>query len=489
MAKTISIFGTGSDVGKSLLTAGILRLLVQKGYAAAPFKAQNMSNNSFVTKEGLEMGRAQVNQAFAAKLEPHVLMNPVLLKPSSDQSSQVVLMGLPQANLKARDFLTHKLKMKETALTAFSQLAEKFAYLVIEGAGSLAEVNLRERDIANMGLAQEIQSPVIMVADIDRGGVFAQIVGSLEVLSPADRALIKGVIINRFRGDVSLFESGKKWLEEKTGLPILGIIPFFHGLKIPEEDSVALETITDLPLSRKIKETDKKQVAIIKFPRLSNFNDFEPLLYHDQIDCHYLEEVRDLSPYDLLILPGSKSTISDLNWLKETGWEGEIQSFHRSQKTILGVCGGFQMLGLSVADPLKLESNTIQTTGLGLLPMSTEIKENKTLAQVSGKSTLYKTEISGYEIHQGTSNFTGEITPFCKISGKPEGIYNIDKKIIGTYLHGIFSEPEFLDQFLKVELGIAPKETKEEDPYDKLARELSPHLDLEKLIAILEAGV
>ncbi|MDX2469758.1 MAG: cobyric acid synthase [SAR324 cluster bacterium] len=486
MAKTISIFGTGSDVGKSLLTAGILRLLVQNGYAAAPFKAQNMSNNSFVTKDGLEMGRAQVNQAHAAKIEPDVLMNPVLLKPSSDQTSQVILMGKPQANLKARDFLTHKLQLKETALAAFAELSKSHDYIVIEGAGSLAEVNLRERDIANMGLAQEIKSPVIMVADIDRGGVFAQIVGSLEVLSPEDRALIKGVIINRFRGDISLFESGKKWLEEKTGLPILGIIPFFQGLKIPAEDSVSLETITDLPQKKYHQKNIKKQVAIIKFPRISNFTDFEPLLFHEALDCHYLEEVRDLSSYDLLILPGSKSTINDLKWVKDSGWEDEIKAFHSLTKPILGVCGGFQMLGLEVLDPMQIESSQKEATGLCLLPMTTEIQASKTLRQVEGNSTPYNCKITGYEIHQGTSKFTENVAPFYFVSGEPKGLYNSKKRIIGTYLHGIFNDPNFLNKFLQLELGLPPNLTTQVDPYDKLAKELAPHLDLEKLIKILE---
>ncbi len=484
LAQPIALLGTGSDVGKSLLATALLRILRQEGFAVAPFKAQNMSNNSHVTAQGLEMGRAQAVQARAAGLEPEANMNPILLKPSGEQTSQIILQGKVVGQLKAGDFLTHRHPFLKIALEAYHDLARRFELIVIEGAGSLAEVNLRQRDIANLGLARELKAPVVMIADIDRGGVFAQIVGSLEVLEAADRALIKGILINRFRGDIALFKEGKRWLEERTGLPILGIIPYFSDLRIPAEDAVTLDRLTDPPPPK----GEKRAIAVLRLPRISNFTDFDPLFNLPGVECHYLSRPRSLTPYDLLILPGSKATLADLAWLKKQGWAELILEFQAQKKPIFGICGGLQMLGQEILDPEGLESTLHSAQGLGLLPLTTTLLPHKTLRQVRAKDLASQSLLWGYEIHQGQSRCLRPLAPLFAVGSGAEGFVDAQGQVMGSYLHGLFESAEFLQALLRrlwggtVDLG-APYP----DPYDQLADQVRPHLDLKAFKRVLQA--
>jgi adenosylcobyric acid synthase len=494
------ICGTGSDVGKSVLTAGLCRILRNRGVRVAPFKSQNMALNSAVTPEGGEIGRAQAVQAAACGIPPHTDMNPVLLKPNSDTGSQVIVQGEVVGNMKVAEYNAFKPAAFGKVRESFERLTSRFDFIVIEGAGSIAEINLKAHDIANLKVAEMAGCPAILVADIDRGGVFAQIVGTLELLSPAERALVKGVIINKFRGDPTLLAPGIDFVEQRTGVPVLGVVPYFTEFRIPEEDSVALtrKGTRDWGLGT---GRDKIQIGVVKLPRISNYTDFDALEAEPDVALHYVETVADLKGIDLLILPGSKSTMTDLYFLMERGLFREIQNF---RGMIAGVCGGFQMLGKRVLDPLTVESRISEAEGLGLLDVETVMRPEKethqaeAVLQAAGERLApgCAVALEGYEIHMGETVVGPGSSPFAVIvrrSGRDlellDGAVSPDGRVFGTYLHGIFDNDTFRRAFLnriRAGKGLEPilDRTPRTEPFDLLAAHLEKHLDMERLLAI-----
>ena len=454
-AKCIMVQGTMSGAGKSLLCAALCRIFAQDGYRVAPFKSQNMALNSFVTKDGLEMGRAQVVQAQAAGMEPDVRMNPILLKPSSDIGSQVIVNGEVRGQMPAAAYFKMKKSLIPDILAAYNSLAEEVDIIVIEGAGSPAEINLKSDDIVNMGLAKLVDAPVLLAGDIDRGGVFAQLYGTVALLEPEERARIKGLVINKFRGDVEILRPGLAMLEEKTQLPVLGVVPYLH-VDIEDEDSLSERLQAD----KTVKPLD---VAIVRLPHISNFTDFMPLEQHPLLGVRYVQNAHQLGLPDLLILPGTKNTIEDLLWMRQSGLEAAIRKLAAQGVPVLGVCGGYQMLGRTLADPDGTESGTPQTLrGLGLLPTDTVFTRQKHRTQVSAAVTAAPfagAELTGYEIHTGRTEVQG--TPFCtQADGTPEGC--VQDNVFGTYLHGLFDTgalTEALTEMLCRRKGITPTET------------------------------
>ena len=452
-AKCIMVQGTMSGAGKSLLCAALCRVFAQDGYRVAPFKSQNMALNSFVTRDGLEMGRAQVVQAQAAGIEPDVRMNPILLKPSSDVGSQVIVNGEVRGQMKAADYFRHKKQLIPDILAAYNSLAEDVDIIVIEGAGSPAEINLKADDIVNMGLAKLVDAPVLLAGDIDRGGVFAQLYGTVELLEPEERARVQGLIINKFRGDVEILRPGLTMLEEKTRLPVLGVVPYLN-VDIEDEDSLSQR----LDVKNVVKPLD---VAIIRLPRLSNFTDFISLEQHPLLGVRYVESTRGLGAPDCIILPGTKNTVDDLLWLRQSGLEAAILKLAERGTPILGVCGGYQMLGQQLDDPTGSESGRVQSLrGLGLLPTRTIFSEQKRRTQVTATVTAEPfagAKLTGYEIHTGRTVVEG--TPFDTLAdGQPEGCVN--GSVFGTYLHGLFDTGELTEKltvFLCKQKGIAPE--------------------------------
>ena len=430
-AKPIMIQGTMSNAGKSLLAAGLCRVLSQDGLRVAPFKSQNMALNSFVTRDGLEMGRAQVVQAQAAGMEPDVRMNPILLKPSSDVGSQVIVNGEVRGQMPAAAYFKLKKSLIPDILAAYNSLAEEVDIIVIEGAGSPAEINLKADDIVNMGLAKLVDAPVLLAGDIDRGGVFAQLYGTVELLEPAERARIKGLVINKFRGDAAILKPGLTMLEEKTHLPVVGVVPYLK-VDIEDEDS----------LSQRLEMRDGKKpldAAIIRLPHLSNFTDFMPLEQHPLLGVRYVSNTHELGAPDLILLPGTKNTVDDLLWLRQCGLETALLKLAAKCTPVLGVCGGYQMLGQTLDDPTGSESGRPQTLrGLGLLPTRTVFSEQKRRAQVKATvaaAPFAGAELEGYEIHTGVTEAEGE--PFAHYpDGGREGCVQGD--VFGTYLHGLF---------------------------------------------------
>ena len=454
-AKCIMVQGTMSGAGKSLLCAALCRIFAQDGYRVAPFKSQNMALNSFVTKDGLEMGRAQVVQAQAAGIEPDVRMNPILLKPSSDIGSQVIVNGEVRGQMPAAAYFKMKKSLIPDILAAYNNLAEEVDIIVIEGAGSPAEINLKSDDIVNMGLAKLVDAPVLLAGDIDRGGVFAQLYGTVALLEPEERARIKGLVINKFRGDVEILRPGLAMLEEKTQLPVLGVVPDLH-VDIEDEDSLSERLQAD----KTVKPLD---VAIVRLPHISNFTDFMPLEQHPLLGVRYVQNAHQMGLPDLLILPGTKNTIDDLLWMRQSGLEAAIRKLAAQGVPVLGVCGGYQMLGRTLADPDGTESGTPQTLrGLGLLPTDTVFTRQKHRTQVSAAVTAASfagAELTGYEIHTGRTEVQG--TPFCtQADGTPEGC--VQDNVFGTYLHGLFDTgalTEALTEMLCRRKGITPTET------------------------------
>ena len=438
-AKCIMVQGTMSGAGKSLLCAALCRIFAQDGYRVAPFKSQNMALNSFVTRDGLEMGRAQVVQAQAAGIEPDVRMNPILLKPSSDIGSQVIVNGEVRGQMPAAAYFKMKKSLIPDILKAYDSLAEDVDIIVIEGAGSPAEINLKSDDIVNMGLAKLVDAPVLLAGDIDRGGVFAQLYGTVELLEPDERARIKGLIINKFRGDVEILRPGLAMLEEKTGLPVLGVVPYLK-VDIEDEDSLSER----LSAQKGINPLD---AAIIRLPHVSNFTDFIPLEQHPLLGVRYVQNVRQLGAPDLLILPGTKNTIDDLLWLRQSGLEAAILKYAASGGLVLGVCGGYQMLGEELDDPEGSESGHPQTLrGLGLLPTKTVFTEQKRRTQQTADVTAEPfagAKLEGYEIHTGRTKVEGKA--FCTLAdGQPEGC--VQENVYGTYLHGLFDTGELTEK-------------------------------------------
>ena len=430
-AKCIMVQGTMSGVGKSLLCAALCRIFAQDGWRVAPFKSQNMALNSFVTRDGLEMGRAQVVQAQAAGVEPDVRMNPILLKPSSDIGSQVIVNGEVRGQMPAAEYFRRKKQLIPDILAAYNSLAEDFDIIVIEGAGSPAEINLKADDIVNMGLAKLVDAPVLLVGDIDRGGVFAQLFGTVELLEPDERARIKGLIINKFRGDVGILRPGLAMLEEKTHLPVFGVVPYLKA-DIEDEDSLS----DRLQVKNAVKPLD---AAIVRLPHISNFTDFMPLEQHPLLGVRYVQTTRELGEPDCVILPGTKNTVDDLLWLRQCGLEAAISKLAQRGTPVLGVCGGYQMLGQTLDDPTGSESGRQQTLrGLGLLPTRTVFSEQKRRAQVKATvaaAPFAGAELEGYEIHTGVTEAEGE--PFAHYpDGGREGC--VQGNVFGTYLHGLF---------------------------------------------------
>lgn len=424
--------GTTSDAGKSTVVAALCRLLMRDGVRVAPFKPQNMALNSAVTVDGGEIGRAQALQAQAAGLPPHTDMNPVLLKPSSDIGAQVIIHGKVHANMNARDYHDYKSVAMQAVLQSHQRLGAQYDAVVVEGAGSPAEINLRDRDIANMGFAEAVDCAVILVADIDRGGVFAHIVGTLDCLSASEQARIVGFVINRFRGDISLLQPGVDWLEQRTGKPVLAVLPYLHGLFLDAEDAIQVAQ----------NREGKFRVIVPVLPRISNHTDFDALRAHPDIDLQFVGPGKTIPPADLVVLPGSKNTRADLAWLQANDWHDALLKHLRYGGKVIGICGGYQMLGKTVSDPHGVEGAAGETRGLGLLDAHTTLQSEKRLTQVAGRCAFADAAVQGYEIHMGETHTASDVQPAFIIDGKPEGMRSLDDAILGTYLHGVFDHPE-----------------------------------------------
>ena len=483
--------GTGSDVGKSIIATGLCRIFLQDGYSPAPFKAQNMALNSFATKDGLEIGRAQAVQAEAAGLECHTDMNPLLLKPQSDHTSQVVLNGKPIGSSCAYDYFRKegKEELRTAVCQAFDRLASKYDPIVMEGAGSISELNLAESDIVNLPMAKYANADVFLVADIDRGGVFASAYGSIALQKEEYKKLIKGIIINKFRGDLRLFDSGKKILEDICKVPVIGVVPYYKDIYIEEEDSV------DLAAKSFSREKGKINVAVVLLRHISNFTDFNALERDPRVHLYYTSNTEDIKKSDIIIIPGTKSTIDDLYELRRNGCAQAIISAHRNGATVLGICGGYQMMGTQVLDPDHIEGEIEMLPGLGLLPVSTKMTGEKTTRQsrFSLAPTNNNELLQGYEIHMGETISNGEeIKPLAIMEdGTPEGCF-INQKCMGCYLHGILDNPSFTDFLLepfkgKTEAGATTEDYTafKQRQYDLLSGHLRKHLDMNLLYNII----
>ncbi|GIK26164.1 MAG: cobyric acid synthase [Betaproteobacteria bacterium] len=471
----LMVQGCTSDAGKSVLVAGLCRLLLRRGVRVAPFKPQNMALNSAVTIDGGEIGRAQALQAQAAGLAPHSDFNPVLLKPTSDRAAQVILHGRVAADLDARAYHLYKPRAMQAVLASWERLSRQYDCLVVEGAGSPAEINLRERDIANMGFAEAVDCPVILVADIDRGGVFAHLVGTLELLSESEQARVQGFVINRFRGDLSLLEPGLRWLEERTGKPVLGVLPYLHGLHLDAEDA--------LPRERASKADARLRVVAPALPRISNATDCDALRLHPEVDFRFVGPGEPVPAADLIVLPGSKNVRADLAWLRAQGWEAALLRHLRYGGRVIGICGGMQMLGRALHDPLGLEGEAGSAEGLGLLDFETTLAPEKRLANVAGTLNLPGApEAAGYEIHLGVSEGPALSRPALRLdNGVSDGAMSADGRILATYLHGLFDRPPAL-QALLAWAGhgqAAPFDlaATREQALERLADALEAHLD------------
>jgi adenosylcobyric acid synthase len=493
-APCIAVFGTGSDVGKSIVTTALCRLFSNRGIRVAPYKAQNMSNNSGVTPEGLEMGRAQIVQAEAARIPPHVDMNPILLKPTSEIGSQVVLLGIAVENSTASDYHTKKERLFTTAGAALDRLRYEYDLVIMEGAGSCAEVNLMPHDIVNFRMAQYADAPVILVADIHRGGVFAQIVGTLTCLDKTYRDQIKGFIVNRFRGDISLFEDGIQWIEQNTRKNVYGVLPWYNHIRIDPEDSVVIEN----PKKAFTESSGIPAVAVIRIPHISNFTDFDPLIALEGLDLFFLEQVQALTSFKAVILPGSKNTCFDLQWIKTSGWLEKLTDYVANDGHVLGICGGYQMMGNYVHDPDGLEGQPGTTQGLDLLPVETILKAPKTTTL----TRFYRQDVqgSGYEIHMGQTKRHGGDPLFTVVERNSiacedsDGCVSTDNKIMGTYIHGLFENLTVTRLWLNT-IGLPNIETSslegleaKDREYDLLAEYFESHIDLKKIVATVQGS-
>ena len=496
MAKALMIQGTASSAGKSLTVAGLCRLFRRAGFSVAPFKSQNMALNSFITREGLEMGRAQVVQAEAAGVEPSVLMNPILLKPTGDATSQVIVDGEVVASMAAADYYRRKTEFIPAVRRAYGALAARHDIVVIEGAGSPAEINLRDNDIVNMGMAAIADAPVLLVGDIDRGGVFASLYGTMALLEPDERARIKGTVINKFRGDVDILRPGLKQLEDLTGVPVVGVVPYMR-VDIDDEDSVSSRFDGgdgDKPLD----------AAVIRLPRIANFTDFSPLERHPAFNLRYVGSVRELGHPDLLIVPGTKNTMADLSWMRQNGLEAAVKKLARAGVPVIGICGGYQMLGTALHDPANVESGG-SMRGMELLPVETVFAENKTRTRVEGKadahagffSCLDGAAFDGYEIHMGVSTPADDIPAFAAIHGGNAASSDgaVAGSVLGSYVHGLFDSgaiPDRLAERLLADKGLTmpagvsvDRHAFKERQYDLLADTLRDALDMNAICAIV----
>ncbi|MBQ6170059.1 MAG: cobyric acid synthase [Ruminococcus sp.] len=488
MAKAIMIQGTMSNAGKSFIAAALCRIFRQDGYSCAPFKSQNMALNSFITADGCEIGRAQAMQAEAAGVEPSVLMNPVLLKPTTDVGSQVIVGGKAVGNMTAAEYFRRKRELIPQIMECYEKLSAQHDIIVIEGAGSPVELNLKSDDIVNMGMAKLAKAPVLLVGDIDRGGVFAQLLGTLGLLEPDELSMVKGLIVNRFRGDIGLFDSGRKILEERGGKPVLGVVPYLR-CDIEDEDS----------LSDKLSSSEKGliDIAVIRLPRISNFTDFDVFAQYDGVKVRYVSRYEELETPDMVIIPGTKSTIADMKWLRESGFEIAVGRLAARGVPVFGICGGYQMLGESISDSLGSEGGG-SIKGMGLLRCSTVFGAEKTQVRTNGKflgiggffSCLSGTEFSGYEIHMGTTESSSPRLLDC--GGACEG------NVYGCYIHGIFDAPQVSERIVKQLFsskglafggGIADRQAYKEAQFDLLAEGVRSSIDTELLYRIIEEGI
>lgn len=502
MAKSIMIQGTMSNAGKSLIVAGLCRIFTQDGYKTAPFKSQNMALNSFITEDGFEMGRAQVMQAEAAKIKPSVTMNPILLKPTNDVGSQVIVNGEVYGTMSARDYFKLKKQLIPDIMNAYQTLEEEYDIIVIEGAGSPAEINLKSDDIVNMGMAKLAKAPVLIVGDIDRGGVFAQLIGTLMLLEEDEKSMVKGLIINKFRGDKTILDPGVVMLEERANVPVIGVTPMMN-IDLEDEDSLT-ERFTVK------KEISLIDIAVIRLPRISNFTDFHLLESLEGVSLRYVSSVADLNHPDMIIIPGTKNTMKDLLWMRQNGLETSILKAAAQGKVIFGICGGYQMLGETINDPYQVEEGGV-IKGMCLLPITTIFHDTKTRTRVTGN--LYKLEgilknlsgigIEGYEIHMGQSKGQDGLLPIAVIKDTVNDKTTLDGansgNIYGTYLHGIFDQERLVKQLilsLAEEKGISMDhitvtdyQKYKDQQYEELAATLRKHLDMKKIYEILEMGV
>lgn len=476
--------GCTSDAGKSITVAALCRILKNHHYSVAPFKPQNMALNSAVTADGGEIGRAQAVQAQACGIAPTTDMNPVLLKPNSDTGAQVIVNGKAVANMDAMYYHSHKPELLKSVLSAHGRLQQKYEFVIVEGAGSPAEINLRDRDIANMGFAEAADCPVIIVADIDRGGVFAHLTGTLDCLSESERDRVKGFIINRFRGDIKLLESGLDWLEEKTGKPVLAVVPFIENLHVEAEDAIQIKTQSS--------EKNRLKVVVPVLPRISNHTDFDALALHPNAELEFIKDAKLFAGCDLLILPGTKNVRQDFNWLKESGWLVHIEKHLRYGGKILGICGGLQMLGKHIHDPAGIEGTTGSTQALGYLDFETTLQANKHLKNVSGQFTdkTNKTiNVKGYEIHAGESTGPAFDNTLINLGSHGDGLFSEDTQVFGSYIHGLFDEPNALEYFIKwaglKELVHFDYMAFQEQELDRLASEVEKVLPVERLLELL----
>jgi len=485
--KTLMIQGTTSDAGKSTLVAALCRVFANQGIKVAPFKPQNMALNSAVTNDGGEIGRAQALQAIAAKVEPETDFNPILLKPNSDTGAQVIIHGKAISNMEAGKYHDYKKVAMDAVITSHERLAKRFDLLLVEGAGSPAEINLRENDIANMGYAEKVDCPVIIIADIDKGGVFAHLVGTLALLSGSEQARVKGFVINRFRGDISLLQGGLDWLEQYTGKPVLGVLPYLHDLTLDAEDAVAINNnVTHATIN----------IAILLVPHISNHTDFDALRLHPNINVNYIRHTQVIPDVDLIILPGSKNALGDLTFLINEGWDNQIKRHLRYGGKVLGICGGMQMLGNIIYDPEGVESSLKRVSGLALCDFETTLTSQKVLSKVTATLKLNnrQTLCSGYEIHAGISKGNALKTPLITFSQHPngfktDGFISDDNAIAGTYLHGLFDEPNATMEILKwvkSDLNIDPIsiDTHREQQLARLATMCETHLDIAQITSI-----
>jgi len=507
-AKAIMVQGTGSDVGKSILVCALCRIFQQGGMRVTPFKAQNMSNNSYVTVGGGEMGRAQVAQAEAAGLHPAVEMNPILLKPTGNNGSQIITMGKPIGHMTANEYYENKDKMLDIAKDAYSALSEQYDIIVIEGAGSPAEVNIKDDDIVNMKIAEIADAPVILVTDIERGGSFAWIVGTLELLNSDERERVCGIIINKFRGDMGILEPGIEMLEKRIGKPVLGVLPYFTDINIDNEDSVCLDN-SDRKLNNKNYKPSESQIdiVVIRLPRISNFTDFDILKREKDVCVRFVDNAQSIGNPDLVIIPGSKNTIGDLKFITENGIADSIKNLAKNGTMVIGICGGYQMLGKEIRDSENAESMVTQIGGLGLIDAKTIFMQKKNTYQI--KARLHsnqsnrsdqnnfntRSDISGYEIHMGETELHNGTLPFLKIIERSDkevcmddGAISDDGNVIGTYVHGIFDIDEFrleLINCLRRKKGLSPIQLEDlskvdkERQYDKLADLFKKHINMD----------
>ena len=484
-SRTVMVQGTTSDAGKSTLVAALCRWLARKGVSVVPFKPQNMALNSAVTADGGEIGRAQAVQAQAAGIPPHTDMNPVLLKPNSDTGAQVIIHGQAIGNMEALEYHTYKSTARAAVLASHQRLSEQYPVVVVEGAGSPAEINLREGDIANMGFAEAVDCPVIIIADIDKGGVFAHLVGTLALLSESEQARVVGFVINRFRGDIGLLQPGLDWLEQRTGKPVVGVLPYLHGLHLEAEDAVPLFSLGLQAGDGREDKVERLRVVVPVLPHISNHTDFDPLRLHPQVAFSYVPISAVIPPADLIILPGSKSVCRDLDNLRRAGWDAAIQRHLRYGGKVIGICGGMQMLGQTIHDPLGIEGEPGSSAGLGWLEMNTTLDIEKQLRNVGGRLNLEAASVTGYEIHAGVSSGAALANPALQLEHGPDGAISGDGQILATYLHGLFESSAATDALLRwaglKEVTTPDYSARREAEINRLADAVEEHLDCAQL--------